>query len=62
MKPKRKKEQHYSRAMHWDKEGRCFEQVNNGPTERRPDLDYGTPNGDVLIDPWIQQALRESQG
>ena len=45
----------------WDHHGRCFERVNNGPEARRPDLDFGTPMGNLLIDPWLQNAIRDKR-
>lgn len=50
-------------AMHtvsarWDDAGRCFESTNNQPEQRRPDLDFGTPGGDSLIDPWMQDLIK----
>ena len=50
----------HSHGMRWDREGRCFETVNNGPETRRPDCDWGTPHGDLLIEPWVQEALRKT--
>lgn len=50
-----------SRAMRWDPDGHCWEQVDGGPWERRRDRDFGTAEGDLLIDPWIQEAIRDRQ-
>jgi hypothetical protein len=41
----------------WDDAGICRETLPDGSTVRRPDLDWGTQNGDLLIDPWIQDAM-----
>lgn len=49
----------HSMSMRWDLDGRCLERINDGPEQRRPDMDFGTPNGDLLIDPWIQDAVRK---
>lgn len=43
----------------WDAQGHCSEQVNQGEWSRRPDLDFGTPLGDLLFEPWLQAALKE---
>lgn len=48
-----------SHGMRWERDGTCYEQVDDGPWERRPDCDWGTPTGDLLIDPWIQDILKE---
>lgn len=50
----------HSHGMRWDLDGRCFERFDNGPETRRPDMDFGTPNGDLLIDPWIQDCVRKA--
>lgn len=49
----------YSCHSRWDAEGHCLESVNGGPETRRPDMDFGTPLGDLLIDPWIQSLIKE---
>ncbi len=43
----------------WNESGQCFEQTDDGPVTRRDDLDFGTPMGDLLVDPWIQTALKD---
>lgn len=49
----------HSHGMQWDRKGRGFEWDGEGPKTRRPDCDFGTPPGDLLIDPWMQEALRK---
>ena len=45
--------------MWWEQDGTAYEQRNDGPVTRRPDCDYGTPTGDLLVDPWIQEILKD---
>lgn len=49
----------HSSGMRWDKNGTCEQTVNGSPWERRPECDYGTPMGDLLVQPWIQNALKD---
>jgi len=51
-----------STHMWWENNGECWETMNDGPATRRPDLDWGTPTGDLLIAPWLQDVLRENKG
>jgi len=51
-----------SHGLRWDHDGACWEQNNNGPWVRCPDRDWGTPMGDLLIDPWIQEAIKTREG
>lgn len=46
-----------SRKMWWEKDGTCFEQIDDEPVKRRSDLDWGTPNGDLIVAPWMQKAI-----
>lgn len=59
---KRRQMMHSSHSRRWDIDsGQCFEIVNGGPETRRPDCDFGTPTGDLLIEPWMQELLREER-
>jgi len=49
----------HSRSVRWDEHGRCFESLDDGPEQERPDLAFGTPMGDLLIAPWIQAIVRK---
>ncbi len=48
-------------AMWWDDTGQCFEVIDDGPDTRRPECDFGTPTGDLIIDPWMQDAIGRSR-
>ena len=50
-----------SHGMRWEQDGTCYEQNNDGPWERRPDCDWGQPNGDLLFAPWIQEIVKEKR-
>lgn len=43
----------------WEANGECFERINDGIAYRRPDLDWGTTDGDLVVAPWIQALLKE---
>lgn len=48
-------------SLRWDDAGHCSEQVGTKASRhRRADLDFGTPIGDLLIDPWVQDMLRKA--
>lgn len=47
----------FSVGVRWDDAGQCYESVNDGPEQRRHDMDFGTPKGDLIMDPWIQDIV-----
>lgn len=50
-------------GLEWSHDGTCRETSSEHPEPaRRPDLDWGTPGGDLLIDPWMQDALKQKAG
>ena len=57
----------YSSEIRWNHDGSAESRQADGeiakdqPWEPRPDLAYGTPMGDLLIDPWIQDALKTEE-
>ncbi len=48
-----------SHSLKWTPNGQCLERYDDDEWIRREDLDFGTPNGDLIIDPWIQDALKQ---
>jgi hypothetical protein len=55
--------QTHSSEMRWDEHGRAFSRSADGPIpdgqpwEERPDMAFGTPMGDLIISPWMHEAL-----
>lgn len=53
-----------SSQTRWDKHGRAYGRSWNPSKERTPrmkrvpHMDFGTPTGDLIIDPWMQEALQ----
>jgi hypothetical protein len=52
----------YSRSTRWTSDGVAETRTVTGGKDsgwqRDPSMDYGTPMGDLIIDPWIQDALK----